>query len=908
MCQILTDHCIVRGEKVKPHTHTWFGSGKFVRKVSMQKDAIDKLHLRLFQLIKGQLPHNICKWNAISEKIPANDVFRYFADIDFSPKILSIQPDFDLLKDDMQCLLDLFKTVVEACCDKPVTEWYVATRMYYKYHLHFPTIIVNSTTAKHINELFRQKFSEHETLSKYYTPDAVDSSVYKTGLRMLWCHKGNMIKQDKLDEKIKEHIAIFGDKQLYEHCYYLIDPDTMLPLLLDLSHLKHTSILTDSERNCFYENPRVTTGTLVSKGITEKNSKDNKERTAKIVKDTHKIQDADQWEVLHDDNDVNSQKVTSEDLTEETQEIVKNEISTRFDCYSPNDVNKILDFENYLIAAISKTTCPLKGGDHSKNHPYVVICQNGLKLKCHNNRCKTIFSEWYPISVELEMALDEHGKRLIPYAEGYLVKNMLKQIYIPQWTEDLQSAFTAYLNNYVAMFLPEHGGVSYLYRKTPEMPWCLYSKERVREILNKFNTHVSYVSEGVQKVHHIRIFETWMTNINRREITKVIMDPSYMGDDPEHPEIWNAWGGFDVQPEKIVNQELIQPVLDHILEVYCSGDQKKYDCFINWLTHLVKEPAKKIGTAIILKGPQGTGKNIILDWFGRNVIGSRHYHEYNSMEDLLNRFNSDSEYKVFCICNEISNWGGCMKTNDILKNRITNQRTRIEKKGIDAINGEDFQNFIFTTNNDWVVRITADDRRYIVLETSDKYKGDAEYFSNLAECLNKVETAEHFLGYLFNKSMNCVCRGKFISDPDAPLINVHEAIWTEEKKDLMNMSKESITDFVDMVADGKVHFLHQTVSQDGSIVITNAELYRAYCDYHDVHNFATRKLDVQKFGIALKKEICRYSENIKRKVFGPKDARIRGWALKYITHDKPRESYTQEKVDTSQQDHFEQPK
>ena len=461
---------------------------------------------------------------------------------------------------------------------------------------------------------------------------------------------------------------------------------------------------------------------------------------------------------------------------------------------------------------------------------------------------------------------------------------MLRQIYIPQWSEDLQSAFTAYLNNYVAMFLGPQGGVSYLYRNTPDTPWCLYSKERVREILNKFNTKVTYVSDGVVKSHHIRIFETWMTNINRREITKVILNTTYMGDDPEHPEIWNVWTGFNVRPEKVIDNSIIEPILYHIKEVYCCGDERKYNCFLDWLTHLVKEPSKKIGTAFILRGPQGAGKNIILDWFGRSVIGSQHYHEYNCMEDLLNRFNSDSEYKIFCICNEISNWGGCLKTNDILKNRITNQRTRIEKKGIDAVSAEDYQNFIFTTNNDWVVRVTSDDRRYNVLETSAKHKGDAQYFSKLARCLEQVETAEHFLGYLFSRPLNCVCGGKFVSDTNATLINVHEAIWTEEKKDLLSMSKESITSFVDCISEGKIHFLNHTTLNDGRIAVNNPDLYRSYCTYHDQGNFASRKLDIQKFGIAFRKEIERFPLLIEKKVMGPKECRIKGWAIRATTN------------------------
>lgn len=845
MSQLLIKNIINKKDKSRQHTHRWFGHGQYARLLSLtDENTVVEIRYKLHGLLKKTVPPNVLKWNAITEKIPPKKIIRMFADLDFKPETFSKEPDFHR---HIATLIHLYKQTVERCIDSSITEWYVATRMLYKFHIHFPTVIVSTTQAKQINEEFREAFKQHEQLKEFYSDSGVDSSVYSTGLRMLWCHKGNMIKEDDLQNAITEHLQQFPNVP-YEYCYYLIDPESLKPLEPKIVHLERCSIITDDNVNC------TVTVTAVPQ---------------EIVKTTK-----EQFIVTNQETDAS----TEVELSEEAKMIVRKEIVTRWTCYEHSDINKIIDFRNYIIAAITKKTCPIKGGEHSKNHPYAVICADGIRIKCHNVQCSTVVSNIYPISIELQKFLEESGKRLIPYAEGYLIKNILSQIYIPQWHEDKQSAFTAYLNNYLAMYVGPYSELMYLYRETPETPWLVYSKEKIRERLNKFNTAVQYTDNDQVKTHHIRIYETWMTNINRREINTIVLDTRYIGDDPEHPNIWNVWTGFKARPAKVWEEEIIAPVLYHIKQVYCAGDEIKYNYFLDWLAHLVKQPSKKIGTAIMLKGVQGTGKNVILDWLGREVIGCRHYTEYNSMEELNSRFNSDSEYKILIICNEISNFGGCIKTNDTLKNKITNQKVRIERKGIDPVSGDDFSNYIFTSNNSWTLRITADDRRYNVFETSPIHKGDMEYFSNLIECLERPETADAFLGYLFSRRLNCICRREYVNDKSVPLRNVHEALWTDEKREMMMFSKESIVTFVEKLLLNEVKI--SSISHKGDeLKVGSKELYQSYCTFHDEGNYFQRKLDEEVFAKAFSKETEKYPGRFLQKKVGPSNKRRRGYLI-----------------------------
>jgi hypothetical protein len=64
----------------------------------------------------------------------------------------------------------------------------LATRLPFKMHLHFPNLVVDRDTALEISTELSRRFSSHP----FYTKTAVDISVYNTGLRLLWCHKGAM--------------------------------------------------------------------------------------------------------------------------------------------------------------------------------------------------------------------------------------------------------------------------------------------------------------------------------------------------------------------------------------------------------------------------------------------------------------------------------------------------------------------------------------------------------------------------------------------------------------------------------------------------------------------------------------------------------------------------------------------
>jgi hypothetical protein len=78
------------------------------------------------------------------------------------------------------------------------------------------------------------------------------------------------------------------------------------------------------------------------------------------------------------------------------------------------------------------------------------------------------------------------------------------------------------------------------------------------------------------------------------------------------------------------------------------------------------------------------------------------------------------ENKLLTVCDKMSNFGGCYKTNDKLKSLITQSEQNIKLKGINTVTIHDYNNYIMQSNNQWSVCIEASDCWYVVIGCSEQ--------------------------------------------------------------------------------------------------------------------------------------------------------------------------------------------
>ena len=226
---------------------------------------------------------------------------------------------------------------------------------------------------------------------------------------------------------------------------------------------------------------------------------------------------------------------------------------------------------------------------------------------------------------------------------------------------------------------------------------------------------------------------------------------------PVSKGIYNSFNGFKADLVEEIDMNKINPILYHIKNVLCNQNEDVYDYLLTWFHHCFKHPEKRTQVAIILYGKMGSGKGSILDNFIIPfVYGINNSTSVAGLNNILQRFNGVLMNKLFININEATS-DNFVKNCEILKSLITDPILQIEPKGLEILEMPNYINFIMTTNRDNAVYIEKGDRRYLCLDTSDKYteRDDdgnlsiecVNYFNDLYNCFNQ-DVANHFYSYI----------------------------------------------------------------------------------------------------------------------------------------------------------------
>jgi hypothetical protein len=224
------------------------------------------------------------------------------------------------------------------------------------------------------------------------------------------------------------------------------------------------------------------------------------------------------------------------------------------------------------------------------------------------------------------------------------------------------------------------------------------------------------------------------------DVNKPTLYENYLNMCPKIKQTYKKYSEFTDEIKK--KNEFI---LNHILEVYCSGRKDSYDFLIKWFANMVK--GNRNNSALYLKGPQGAGKSSIIDDFIRHyVIGLGLSHQGGS-GPLKNNFNSELSGKLLVLFEELENMGTreWMSVSSVLKRQITSKTLSIERKGKDVREEVNLNNYVLLSNNDAIQ--DDDGRRYFILDISTKYVGNKTYFKKLYSCFSD-EVGQAFYSYL----------------------------------------------------------------------------------------------------------------------------------------------------------------
>ncbi|WP_207683413.1 DUF5906 domain-containing protein [Desulfonema magnum] len=214
----------------------------------------------------------------------------------------------------------------------------------------------------------------------------------------------------------------------------------------------------------------------------------------------------------------------------------------------------------------------------------------------------------------------------------------------------------------------------------------------------------------------------WIQSEERRQYRDIVCEPNGTPDG-----CYNLWRGLAVEPV----QGEWSAFKNHIFEVICDEDRDLFRWVLAWIADLFQNPGgERPGTAIVLRGGQGTGKGTFVEQIGK-ILG-KHYLPVASQSQVTGRFNNHLKDTFLLFCDEAL-WGGDRSKAGVLKNLITEPIIMIEAKNKDAFPLKNRVRMIMASNEDWVVPAGIDERRFAVMDVSDRYKKNYPYIEKIKD-------------------------------------------------------------------------------------------------------------------------------------------------------------------------------
>ena len=241
----------------------------------------------------------------------------------------------------------------------------------------------------------------------------------------------------------------------------------------------------------------------------------------------------------------------------------------------------------------------------------------------------------------------------------------------------------------------------------------------------------------------IPLADYWLQHKQRRQYEGIVFAPQR--DEPDH---YNLWRGFAVEPRPGDCSKF----LAHLKENVCQGKEGLFAWTVGWFAQIVQRSDVKMGTSLVLRGEQGTGKTKVGEVFG-SVIGE-HYALVSDPRYVTGRFNSHLVSCLLLHCDEAF-WAGDKAAEGKLKDLITGHHQFIEFKGKEAIRISNYVRLLVTGNADWQVPAGFGERRFAVLDVGEAQMQNHAYFAAIDEQMNNGGR-EALLHHLLNFDLSSV--------------------------------------------------------------------------------------------------------------------------------------------------------
>jgi putative DNA primase/helicase len=247
------------------------------------------------------------------------------------------------------------------------------------------------------------------------------------------------------------------------------------------------------------------------------------------------------------------------------------------------------------------------------------------------------------------------------------------------------------------------------------------------------------IDDGTGRV----VFDRWTNKLVHKDQMLALLPAGVRGDDIKRHPIWsvrgayyldeigfdpagtdkevrlNTWQGWPMRPAQGECSLMLELIFQQ-----CSKEKSiasaLFKWLLQWMAYPLQNPGAKMGSAVVMHGPQGTGKSMIFtglaELYGYGTR-RRNYAIVIDGQALHANFNLDWENKLFINAEEVVNAQDKWELKNQLKHLVTGQTIRVEGKHMNAVHNTNRVNISFLSNDLLPFPIEPDDRRHLVIYT-----------------------------------------------------------------------------------------------------------------------------------------------------------------------------------------------
>lgn len=174
----------------------------------------------------------------------------------------------------------------------------------------------------------------------------------------------------------------------------------------------------------------------------------------------------------------------------------------------------------------------------------------------------------------------------------------------------------------------------------------------------------------------------------------------------------NMYSGFAVEADHDNSESKCKLFLAHVRDNIAGGDKDLNRYILDWMASGVQQPDDPGRSSLSMRGEPGSGKGAFATYYGE--IFGRHFLHATHKDHVTGKFNAHQAESCLIFVDEAL-YADIKSDAQILKTLTSEKRKVLERKGIDAVQVDNYARLIFATNDDHPIMIEHNDRRYCAI-------------------------------------------------------------------------------------------------------------------------------------------------------------------------------------------------